>query len=44
MNQPLNRRYIQMYNLKSVPTIVRKGNQYSGSNKEKLRQFLDRNF
>lgn len=44
MNQPLNRHYIQKYNLKSVPTIVTKSHEYTGSNKEKLRQFLNSRF
>ncbi|OTO77409.1 hypothetical protein A5865_001285 [Enterococcus sp. 12E11_DIV0728] len=44
MNQPLNRRYIRTYNLKSVPTIVKKNRQYSGTDKEKIRRFLDNDF
>lgn len=40
MNQPANRHYIQTYNLKSVPTIVKKDHQYSGTNKNEIRQMI----
>lgn len=44
MNQPLNRRYIQKYNLKSVPTIVKNDEHYSGTNKKKIRQLIHSKF
>lgn len=44
MNQSLNRRYIPLYNLRSVPTIIKNGHHYSGSDKEKIHQFLDSTF
>lgn len=44
MNQPLNRRYIQEYRLKSVPTIINNEQHYSGTNKKRILQFIHQSF
>ncbi|NTP84390.1 thioredoxin [Enterococcus faecium] len=36
MNQPFNRQYIQEYDLKSVPTVVKENKKYVGSDIRKL--------
>ena len=36
MNQSFNRQYIQKYDLKSVPTVVRKDKKYAGNELTKL--------
>lgn len=40
MNQPLNRRYIHEYNLKSVPTIIHKEDRYEGTNRKRIQAIL----
>lgn len=40
LNQEKNRRYIEAYNIHSVPTFIYQNNAYAGTNKEKIKELL----
>lgn len=41
LNQEENRKYIQIYDVKSVPTIVHKSQKYEGTDRKKIRTILN---
>lgn len=39
LNQKQNRKYIEDYNIRSVPTFIYQNNAYAGTNKKKLKSY-----
>lgn len=40
LNQEKNRKYIDEYNIHTVPTFIQKNKAYAGTKKDKIRKFL----
>lgn len=40
MNQPQNRKYIQKYQLTSVPTLIHGKQRYTGTNQQRIKQIV----
>lgn len=41
LNREENRKYIDNYQIESVPTILNQGSRYEGTNKQKIRKILN---